>query len=185
MRRWLWVAPFALAFAPTLLWLYGHWTASVYRNGHGIFVPFVMAYLVYEHLKLDPDPEPRSSAWGFAFLVPALALLVLDAPIKTELLAAFALVLSLPGISLLLLGVRRTRALALPLALGLFMLPIPAGVLVPVHLVLQKITAVGTAALLQLVGVTLAREGLILHVPNVTVRVAENCSASASRTHRS
>ena len=180
MRRWLWVAPFALAFAPTAVWLYGHWTSSVYRNGHGIFVPFVMAYLAYEHLKNDPDPEPRSSAWGFAFLVPALALLALDAPIKTELLSAFALVLALPGLSLLLLGAERTRALALPLALGLFMLPIPAGVLAPIHPVLQKITAIGTDWTLPLFGVPVSRDDLVLHVPKVTVMVAENCSGFAS-----
>jgi exosortase len=180
MRRWLWLAPFALAFAPTVAWLYGHWTSSVYRNGHGIFVPFVMAYLAYEHLKQDPDPEPKSSAWGFAFLVPALVLLAIDAPIKTEILSAFALVLALPGLSLLLLGKERTRALALPLVLGLFMLPIPAGVLAPVHPVLQQITAVGTEWVLPLFGVRAWRDDLVLHVPGVTVMVAENCSGFAS-----
>lgn len=180
MRRWLWLAPFALAFAPTVAWLYGHWTSSVYRNGHGIFVPFVMAYLAWEYLKQDDDPEPRSSAWGFAFLLPAFALLALDAPIRTQAASGLALVLALPGLSLLLLGARRTHALALPLALGLFMLPIPAGALAPIHPVLQKITAIGTGHLLPLIGVSTAREGLILHVPDVTVQVAENCSGFAS-----
>ncbi len=180
MRRWLWVAPFALAFAPTLAWLYGQWTSSVYHNGHGLFVPFVMAYLMYERLKVDRDPEPSSSAWGFAFLAPALALLAFDAPIKTDILSAFALVLALPGLSLLLLGARRTRAIAVPLALGLFMLPIPAAVLVPIYPPLQKITAIGAGWLLPLIGVSTARDGLLLHVPALTVRVAENCAGFAS-----
>ena len=180
MRRWLWLAPFLLAFGPTFAWLYTHWTTSVYHNGHGIFVPFVMAYLAWEHLKLDPDPEPKSSAWGFAFLAPALALLAFDAPIKSDLLSAVALVLALPGVALLLLGARRTRAIAMPLALGVFMLPIPAGVLGPIHIVLQKITAWGTAWVLTLLGVSFAREGLVIHVSNASVRIAENCSGFAS-----
>jgi hypothetical protein len=26
-------------FAPTLAWLYTQWTISVFRNGHGLFIP--------------------------------------------------------------------------------------------------------------------------------------------------
>ena len=104
MRRWLWVAPFTLAFAPTFAWLLGRWTDSIFRNGHGIFVPFLMAYLAMDQLKQDRDPQPHASAAGFAFLGASFVLLALDAAIKTELLSAFALVLALPGLSLLLFG---------------------------------------------------------------------------------
>ena len=57
--RWLWLIPFALAFAPTCQWLVGKWTESIFRNGHGIFVPFLMAYLAWDQLKQDTAPEPR------------------------------------------------------------------------------------------------------------------------------
>jgi exosortase len=179
-RRWLWLAPFTLAFAPTLAWLVERWTDSIFRNGHGIFVPFLMAYLAHDHLKQDTDPSPHASALGFAFLGTALALLVLDSAIKTELLSAFALVLALPGLSLLLLGGARTRAIVLPLAIALFMLPIPAGAISQLYLVLRKLTAISSAALVPLFGVSIAREGTRLVIPGQVVEVADNCSGFAT-----
>lgn len=176
MRRWLWLAPFTLAFAPTLAWLWERWTDSVFRNGHGIFMPFVLAYLVREYLKQDTDPEPRASAWGFAFLVPALALLALDAAIKAEVLSAIALVLALPGLSLLLLGAKRTRGLIFPLAIAAFMVPIPAGAIDRVVVVLRTITAIGTTWVVPFTGMPIGRMATTLTVPGLTVKVADNCS---------
>ncbi|HXX48760.1 MAG TPA: exosortase/archaeosortase family protein [Myxococcota bacterium] len=180
MRRWLWVAPFTLAFAPTGAWLVGRWTESIFRNGHGIFVPFLMAYLALDQLKQDRDPEPRASAAGFAFLGASFVLLALDAAIKTQLLSAFALVLALPGLSLLLLGGDRTRAIALPLAIGLFMLPIPAGAISKLYLVLRQMTAVVVTVLVPLFGVAISRDGTQLSIPGHRVDVADNCSGFAT-----
>ncbi|HTO54465.1 MAG TPA: exosortase [Myxococcota bacterium] len=179
-RRWLWLPIFALAFAPTLAWLVGRWTESIYRNGHGIFVPFLIAYLALDALKQDPDPQPRASALGFGFVAASVVLLILDSAIKTQLLSAFALVLALPGLSLLFLGRVRTSAIALPLAIGLFMLPIPAGAISALFMVLRLITATVVAAVLPFLGVPVAREGTTLAVPGQVVEVADNCSGFAT-----
>ncbi len=176
LRRWLWLAPFALAFAPTSAWLVGRWTDGIYRNGHGIFVPFLIAYLALDHLRADRDPTPRASAFGFVFLGLAAALLMLDSAINTQLMAAFALVLALPGLSLVLLGGARTRTIVLPLSLGLFMLPIPTGAISQLLLVLRFITAVGTTWLVPLFGIPIAREGTHLAIPGQMIEVADACS---------
>ena len=113
-------------------------------------MPFLMGYLVWDQLKQDRDPEPRSSPLGWLFLGAGLALLVLDSAIHSQLLAGAAFVISLPGIALLLLGARRTRAIALPLAIAVFMLPIPAGAIARLYMVLRTLTAVVTAHLVPL-----------------------------------
>jgi exosortase len=180
-RRWLWVALFALAFAPTLAWLVERWTDSIYRNGHGIFVPFLIAYLAYEQLKQDPDLEPHASAWGFGFLLASLALLVFDSAIKTQILSAFALVLALPGLSLLFLGGARTRAIGLPLAIGLFMVPIPAFAISALLNVLQLVTAIAVTWILPFLGVSVSRDGMTLELADKQhVVIAENCSGFAT-----
>ena len=38
---------FALVFGPTVVWLWHRWTISIWYNGHGMFVPLVVAYLAY------------------------------------------------------------------------------------------------------------------------------------------
>ncbi len=175
MVRWLWLVPFALAFAPTGAWLLDRGTSSAFSEVHTVFMPFVLAYLAREQLKQDSDPSPRASALGFVFLVPALLLLALDAAIKTQMLSVIALVIALPGISLLLLGARRTRELVFPLALAIFIVPIPTGMLAPIYSVLRPLAAIGTSWVVPLLGVPIARVGTVLSVPGLTVEVADNC----------
>jgi len=180
VRRWLWLAPFALAFAPTLSWLISRWTESVYRNGHGIFVPFLIGYLAWDQLKQDRDPQPRSSSLGLVFLGAAAAILILDSAIKTQLLSALALVLALPGLSLVFLGAKRTRSIVLPLAIGVFMLPIPVGAISALVMALRLLTATVVAGVLPYLGIAVDRTGTTLAIPGQLVEVADNCSGYAT-----
>lgn len=176
----LWLALMVAAFAPTAAWLWERWTLSVWHHGHGLFVGPVVAYLAWQQLRGEGDSEPEASPWGFAFLVPGLALLALDTGIRTQILSAIGLVLCLPGLSLLLLGVSRTRRLALPLTLAAFMLPIPAGPLEPFYMALRIITAWGSAELVQLWGIPVFREGTTLTLPNNIVQVVDACSGASA-----
>lgn len=115
----------ALAFAPTLMWLYAKYTDAIWQKGHGLFVPLFMILLARHALRCDASAEEESCVRGFAFLLPGLALAVLDAGVGSHYLSAIGLVLVLPGVSLLLLGARRTRVIAVPLALGIFLVPLP------------------------------------------------------------
>jgi exosortase len=175
-RHAAWLLLFAVIFAPTVYWLWQRWTMSVWHNTHGALIPFVVAYLVRDSLRRDRSREESSSAWGFLFLVTGLLLVVVDSAIRTQLLAAFGLVLCLPGLSLLLLGARRTRQLAFPLTLAFFMLPIPAAFVQRVMLLLREISAVGAAELLSLVGVPVLREHTMLHLSGTSLMVADACS---------
>lgn len=172
----LWLALFAAAFAPTVAWLWDRWTFNVFYNGHGIFVPLIVAYLVRENFVRDPIREPDHSAWGFAALVLGLAMLVLDTSIKTELLSATGLVVCLPGLALLLLGMKRTRALLFPLLISFFMLPVPAGAISGVHLAMRHAAAFGSEHLIRFYGIPLIREGTTLHLPHSVVEIADACS---------
>lgn len=172
----IWLALFALVFAPTVLWLVDRWTINIYYNGHGIFVPLIVAWLVRENLRNDPITEPQSSAWGFLFLAAGLGMLVLDTAIKTQLLGAIGLVVCLPGLSLLLLGAARTRKLAFPLVISAFMLPVPAGFISDLHLVLRHVSAIGSEQLIEFYGIPILRDGTRLVLPYAVVHVADACS---------
>jgi exosortase len=172
----LWIVPLLLLSAPTLGFLWQKWTVSIWDNGHGIFVPLLVVLLAWRALRREPVESEEPSLWGFAVVVPSLCLVALDSAIRTELLAAFALLAMLPGLSLLLLGVRRTRALAFPLALCFLMLPIPAALMSPLHGLLQQITTDGTAWVLQSLRMPVFAEGMMLYLPHGTLQVVEGCS---------
>ncbi len=164
----------AAVFAPTAPYLYQSWTGSVWNNAHGILIPPLMAWMTWSALRREEDRSPDASAWGFAFLVPGLSLVAIDAALRTQQLAAVGLVLALAGLALLLLGARRTRLLTVPLLLGIFMIPIRNSV--ASHLLLKKTTAVSVEPLISFMGIPVIREETLLTLSNASFLVADACS---------
>ena len=178
-HHWLvWVVAVQLGvlFAPTLVWLWDRWTLSVWHNGHGILIALVVAYLIREEFKrLKAEPR-HSNPWGFVILIPALLLHMLDTGIHSQLLSAFALVLSLPGLSLLFFGTRRTKAILFPLVILFLTLPIPLVFTESIHLTLRYIATDSVAWLLPFFGVPVFASGTLLEIPNGMLEVADACS---------
>jgi exosortase len=165
-----------LVFAPTVVWLWERWTMSIWHNAHGLLVPFAVAYLIRDELLNDPSETLESSRLGFLFLILGLLCLTADSVVGTQLLAAFGMLSCLPGLSLLFLGVRRTKALVFPLLLAFFMLPIPAAAVEPVHLLLRNISAVGAEHIVSVIGIPVIRENTLLILSEGNVQIAEACS---------
>jgi exosortase len=163
-------------FAPTVGWLYDRWTMSVWHNAHGLLIPPIVGYLIYQELKPLNRLPARSSMWGFAFLVPALLLQAIDAGMQTQLLSAIAIWIALPGLSLLFLGTQRTRAIGFPLLFLAFALPIPLGLTEQLHWQLRQITTAGVSAIVPLFGIPLFVEGTTVHTARGAVLIADACS---------
>ena len=173
---WLVLAGMLAVFGPTLVWLWGRWTLSVWHNAHGLLLVPVVAYFVREEL-LALRHLPRSSnPWGFAILLPALALHALDTGMHTELLSAGALVIALPGLALLLLGTERAKAITVPLLFLVLALPIPLSFTERIHLVLRHIATAATAWVVPMFGVPVYVEGTTLNTAHGALEVADACS---------
>lgn len=167
---------FVAVYAPTVAWLWERWTLSVWHNVHGALIPPLVAYFCWVELKEHRGLPRSSSPWGFALLVPALALHVIDTGMHTQLLSAVSIVLAIPGLCLLLLGVPRTRAMAFPLALLAFALPIPLALTAQLHLVLRHVATFFTARIVALLGVPVYVDGTTLHMSNGAIEIADACS---------
>ncbi len=169
-------AAFLLVFAPTVFWLYQRWTMSVWQNGHGILVTLLVIYLLRQELKKTTDLPRESSAWGYAFLIPALVMHMLDTGMHSQMLSAIALFLALPGMAFLFLGAKRTKPLLFPLFSLFLTLPIPLLFTESIHLALRVIATDSVAWLLKLVQVPVFATGTTLQVERGTLQVADACS---------
>jgi exosortase len=176
LALWLVLAGMIAVFAPTLVWLWGRWTLSVWHNAHGLLLVPVVAYFVREELLTLRHLPRGSNPWGFALLVPALALHALDAGMHTELLSAGALVLALPGLALLMLGTARAKAIMVPLLFLALALPIPLSFTERIHLVLRHVATNGTAAIVPWLGIPVFVEGTTLNTAHGALEVADACS---------
>lgn len=175
-RLYLVLGLFVLVFGPTMIWLYQRWTMSVWQNGHGILVALLVIYLLRGELKKTGSLPLDSSPWGFAFLLPALLMHMLDTGMHSQILSAIALFLAIPGMAFLLLGTARTKPLLFPLFALFLTLPIPLVFTESIHLALRIIATDSVAWLLKLVGVPVFAAGTTLQVEHGTLQVADACS---------
>lgn len=169
-------AELVLLYAPTWRWLVDRWTMSVWNNAHGFMIPPVVAWFIWHELRPVRALPREGNAWGLLFLIPALAMHVLDTGMHTQILSAISIVVALPGLSLLFLGTARTRAIAFPLALMALMLPIPLAMTERIHLVLRNISTAGAATIVPWLGVTVFTEGTTLHLKQGVLVVGDACS---------
>ena len=175
-QLWLIGGLLILLFTPTIIWLFDRWTMGVWHNGHGILIAAVVIYLIWGELQKNKKLAINVTPWGFAILLPALLLHMLDTGIHTQLLSAAAFFLSLPGLSLLFLGTERTKVILFPLSILLFTLPIPLRFTESIHLSLRHISTDGTAWLLNVFGIPNFTTGTVIEIPNGTLQVADACS---------
>jgi exosortase len=170
------LAELILIYAPTVRWLFDRWTLSVWHHAHGLLIPPVVAYFVYQELRPLRSQPASSSWWGLPVLGFALLLHALDAGMQTQLLSSLSLIVALPGLSLLMLGTRRTWAIAFPLAFLLFALPIPLGLTETIHWQLRLIVTAAIGWLVPLVGIPVFIEGTTVQVAKGALQVADACS---------
>jgi len=97
----------------------------------------------------------------------------------TLILSDVSLIITLFGLTWLLLGTGHLKILSLPIGYLIFTYPLfdylPSNVLM--HL--QQITAWLAAGLLKLVGITVYRDSIYLELPNITLQVAQACAGTS------
>lgn len=171
------LAELAVLYAPTLVFLWERWTVSVWHNAHGMFVPPIVAYLIYQELKrFKGAAPPQASAWGFVLVIPAFLIHAIDAGMHTQLIAAGSIIIALPGLSLLLLGVERTRAILFPLLFLAAALPIPLSMTEQIHMQLRVVATAATSSLLPILGIPVFAEGTTLHLAPGPLQIGDACS---------
>ena len=171
-----------LVYYPTVQWLLHRWSLGVWYQLHGFAVFPIAIWLAWDRLRKLPAAPRAASAWGFAFLAPAVLLQTLDALLRFEIFSAIALLLTIPGLCLLLLGRERTKAIWFPLLFLGFALPIPLAVARKIHLVMRHVAATGTEWTLDFLGYEVTRQGTALQVGPNAIEIADACSGFSTLT---
>ena len=175
-----WFGAMAIAcYAPILLALVRQWDADPDMS-HGFFVPVVAAYIVWRR-RDDLMAMPAEPNWWGLTLVAYGAMQLWIGTLAVELfLTRTAFVITLIGAVWLLCGTKILRALAFPLFLCFFMIPIPAVIYNSVTFKLQLVASSLAEHALDILSVPVLREGNVLVLPNQTLSVVEACSGIRS-----
>ena len=163
-------------FLPALATLVRVWE-TVESQSHGFLVPAVAGWIAWSTRDRSRRLPRRIDARGAALLALALALYAMSLLAGSASGQGLALVMAIEGAVWWREGPGRLRAMAFPIAFLLFMVPIPADWFTPLAVRLLLMVSWASAALLQVLGVEVIREGNVLTIPGGTpLLVAEACS---------
>ena len=178
--RWLLgmalVAGFVACYAGVFSSLVHHWSSDDMYN-HGFLIPIISAYIVWERRdRLARVPLAPAETFGALTLAAGLAVLIAGQLGSVVVVQQLSLLITLTGLVLLLFGWAMLRALWLPLAYLVLMIPIWEVVLNRLHAPFQQLSAEIGAFALSTIGVPVRLQGVFVELPNVTLEVAEVCS---------
>jgi exosortase len=149
---------------------------------HGYLIPFIAAYMVWSRRKELKEVTISPSNWGLILIGLGLAQLTV-AKIGSELfLQRTSIIVTLFGIVLFLLGRKFTKKIAIPLLYLIFMVPVPAIIWNQFAFPMKLFASYITASIVDGIGITILREGNVLHLATTTLEVADACSGLRSLT---
>ena len=179
-RRWspavAVLGAFALLYAPAYWGLaHGLWRDDEYA--HGPIVIALAAWLAWRDRAALAQPAARPAPVAGALLLAAG--LVVYAIGESQSIPLFTLSAQLPilaGLVLLAGGTRALARFAFPLAFLALAIPLPGFVLAALTAPLKALVSAAVAALLQLAGYPVGRDGVVIAVGGHPLLVADACS---------
>ena len=144
---------------------------------HGFVVPFVSTYLVWVRRADLRRQVPTPASAGLPVLLGGMLMYVVGTLAHESFLARIAFLVALSGGILYLGGYAVLRTVAPGVAYLTLMIPLPYVAVKELTDELRVVEATVSAWILPLIGVPVMREGVLLHLANATLEVAEACSS--------
>lgn len=169
-----------LIYLPVLGDLIADWYEDS-NYSHGFLIIPVSVWLIWRQRKELASVPVRTSNWGFAGILIALAIFIVGTAGAEYFTARFSFVMLLASMTLYSFGWMFLRKVWFAFFFMLFMIPIPYviyySVTFPMQLFASKIASVA----LGVIGLPLVRFGNVLHLPGgQALEVAEACSGLRS-----
>lgn len=173
------IASFLLLFSHTFIGLVKDWSINP-NYSHGCLIPLITAFMIWQKREGISLASVKPNNWGLPIIIFGMALHVV-ANLGAEFFTMrVAVVVTLLGLSVFLIGKEITQKIATPIAYLLFMIPIPAVLWNKIAFPLQIFASNMAAMTIRSLGISVLREGNILYLTNATLEVVDACSGIRS-----
>ncbi|MCP5271707.1 MAG: exosortase B [Burkholderiaceae bacterium] len=170
------LAGFALLYLPTYYDL-SHTVWASDEQGHGPIILGVSLWLLFQlrHTLAALPADPRPVAGGLLFFL-ALLLYVLGRTQAVIIFEVGSQIATIASLLLLFKGPRTVRLAWFPLFFLLFMVPLPGSLVAAVTTPLKAAVSYVAEVLMYQLGYPIARSGVVLHVGQYQLLVADACA---------
>jgi len=164
------------SYWPTLIPLLGDWRNDA-NYSVGQLVPFAAIYLLWNDRRLLSKCSLKPCWWGAFFVLLAQAVRAFGVIFLYESIERYSLAMTISGLVLFVAGWRVFRQVFWILTFLFLMVPLPGRVHNLISGPLQSLAAMLAAYALELIGVTVTREGNAMTLNgDIPIAVAEACS---------
>ena len=179
-QAWLLTAVVVGLYAPVLWRLVRQWIADP-DYSHGLLVPLLSAYLIWQRRDKLAEVPRKPSFVGLLVVLFALGLLFLGSLGAELFLTRVSIIFTICGLIIYFSGWALLRAMAFPIAFLLFAIPIPVLIYNEIVFPLQFIASRFATSVLETLNLfPIMREGNVLIMPGMRLEVVEACSGIRS-----
>lgn len=169
-----------LTYLPTMVWMWDRWFARDSYYSHGILIPFVSVYLIWQKKEELTKLSRVPSSWGIVLLVAGVLLHVASSSLRVYFSSGFSLILTLTGFVLHFYGAAYLRRIWFAILFLVFMVPIPLYVITAISFKMKIFAAQIAEVILNQMGFVAVREGSVIKMQRTYVIVDDVCSGLRS-----
>ncbi len=162
-------------FWDAFIYLFAIWTTDE-NYGHGIFVPVISAYLIWQQRSRLRERDDSGTWFGFGLVLVGMGLYLVGELATLYFLLHLSFWVMGVGFILAFWGYRVVKRIAFPLAFLLTAIPLPQFFIQTLSAKLQLISSQLGVGCLQVVGITAFREGNVIDLGPIQLQVIEACS---------
>ncbi|MCK5581116.1 MAG: exosortase/archaeosortase family protein [Candidatus Omnitrophica bacterium] len=171
---------FLSVYLPTLIWMWDRWFARDSYYSHGILIPFVAGYLIWQKKDELQKIVCVRSRLGMVLIVVGIIVHLISSILRIYFSSGFSMLLVLVGLILHFYGKKVMRVVLFPVGFLFFMIPIPLVVIVNISFQMKLFAAEIAEQVLNGMGLTAEREGSVIIMENTKVVVDDVCSGLRS-----
>ena len=170
----------AVAYLPTLQWMFDRWMAPESYYGHGFLIPLVSIFLIWQRRKTLAQCKIERSGLGLFIVAVGLLVHVVCAALRIYSLSGFSFVFVLYGLVLFFFGKKISRNMLFPICFLLAMVPLPLVLIGNLTVKLKLFVAQVSTFVLNKIGFPSIRDGSTIRMPNSYILVEAPCSGLRS-----
>jgi len=171
---------FLAMYWPTFIWMWDRWFVRDSYYSHGILVPFVTIFLIWQKRNALREMKREESIWGLRLIIIGVLVHLVSSVLRIYFTSGFSMLIVLIGIILHFGGEKIFKKIAFPVAFLFFMIPMPQVVIANASFKLKMFAAEIATEILNNMRIPAIREGSIIKMRSTHVVVDDVCSGLRS-----
>lgn len=169
-----------VGYIPTFIWMYQRWNEKDTYYSHGILIPFICAFLIWQRRALLAKIKEVPVKFGWVLFGVGIVIHAMSALLQVYFTSGFSLMLVIPGLVLIFFGKETLRKVGFTIAFLVFMIPLPLVAIANISFQLKIFASKISTAIVNGIGVAAIRDGSIIRTAHSFVVVEDPCSGIRS-----